>query len=450
MARTGGAAELTAILANINGADRVVVDVAGNIFEHIPRSGPVVAAVCESVKTADPTCKARLIEVLGRYADPAAVQTVLAAAKDPDQAVRTAAVTALGHFDDPRAANALVGALTAGKDTEAAMKVVTRNPQGPGMARALIAALPGAMGPARVSLVRAMRTCPASEVVPALVKTANDADSSVRAEVFDVLRRIGDPGAYPRLVERLAAEPDEQVRLAAVNTLASLGARVKEPSQRVSPVLERLAVPACPGRPSLLVVLARVSSQSTQEAGLKFVREALGAQDDKLRRAAIQALAEWPSPDVVLDDLLQAAKRGPGSVLGVLALRAYNRQIGVLIEKRAAATGEKPAFAEVVQKELVRRCADGLKVAVQPAEKSGFLSLLGRLPCPDALQAAAACQDDPSVKREAIQAVLSISAALHKTHPDTVKPVLVKIKAAEDKEWQPRVEQLLKAIEAKK
>jgi HEAT repeat protein len=319
------------------------------------------------------------------------------------------------------------------------------------IADGLIAALPGASGPVRVSLLRAMRTCPADKVVHVLLKTVEDADAVVRSEVFISLRRIGDPSAYPRLVERLAEESDPNVQLTAVNALAALGARIKEPSRRTVPVLARLAANDGPGRPALLLLLPRISSEATQEAGLKFVREALGAQDEKVRHAAIQAMTEWPDPDPVMDGLLQAARKEPESALGVLALRAYCKQVGALSEKRKAAVVEKRVSGEDAQKEIVRRCTQGMDVAVQPAETMGFLSLLGRQPHPDALKAVAGCLDDPNVKREAIQAAWSIAAVIHKTHPDAVKPVLGKIKTAtDDKQWQSRVEQLLKTMETKK
>ncbi len=451
MARAGGAAEVAAILENLKGAERCVIAVTSNVFEHIPHSGPVVAAVCESVKTADPTYKVRLLEVLARYADPAGLATILEAAKDASQAVRAAAVSALGRFDDKRAADALVAALAAGKETAAALMAVETSPMKSALADGLIAALADASGPRRVPLVQALRACPADKAVPALLKTAADADGAVRSEVFLALRRIGDPSAYPRLVERLAEEPSEQVQSVGVNALAALGARIKDPSGRTAPVLARLAAGGSPGRPALLLLLPRISSETTQEAGLKFVREALDARDEKLRRAALQAMADWPDPDPVMDELLQAGKKEPESALGVLALRAYCKQIGALMEKRNAAVQEKRVSAEDAQKEIVRRCTQGMEVAAQPAERVGFLSHLGRQPHPDALRAVAGCLNDQSVKKEAIQAAWSIASALHRTHPDAVRPVLERLKTAtDDKRLQSRVEQLLKTMEARK
>jgi HEAT repeat protein len=451
MARAGGAAELTAILENLKGAERCVIDVTGPIFEHIPKSGPVVAAVCENVKTAAPPLKVRLLDVLARYADPAGLATVLEAANDANPAVRAAAVSALGRFDDRRASDALVAALAGGKETAAALRAVEMSPMKPVLADGLIAALPGASGPRRVSLVQALRACPADKVVPVLLKTAEDADPAVRSEAFVALRAIGDPSAYPRLVERLAEEPSPQAQLVGANALAALGARIKEPSQRTAPVLARLAAGSSPGRPALLLALPRLSTEATQEAGLKFVREALHAQDEKLRRAAIQALGDWPDPDPVMDELLQASQKEPKAPLGVLALRAYCKQIGALMEKRNAAVREKRIPAEDAQREIVRRCTQGMEVAVQPAERMGFLGHLGQQPHPGALKAVAGCLDDPNVRKEAIQAAWSIASALHKTHPDAVKPVLERIKmVTEDKQWQSRVDQLLKTMEAKK
>jgi len=463
MARTGGPREVTAILQNLKGAERSVVDVTGPAFERMSASAAffedigvirhVVAAVAEAVKAADPPLKVRLIDVLGSpgFRDPIGLPAVLEAANDANPAVRAAAVSALGRFDNRRASDALVAALAGGKETAAALRAVEMSPMKPILADGLIAALPNATGPRRVSLVQALRACPADKVVPVLLKTTEDTDPAVRSEAFVALRTIGDPSAYPRLVERLAEEPSPQVQLVGANALAALGARIKEPSQRTAPILTRLAAGSSPGWPALLLALPRLSTEATQEAGLKFVREALGAPDEKLRRAAIQAMADWPDPDPVMDELLQASRKEPESVLGVLALRAYCKQIGALAEKRNAAVREKRHSAEDAQKEIVRRCTQGMEVAVQPAERMGFLGHLGQEPHPDALKAVTGCLDDPNVRKEAIQAAWSIASALYKTHPDVVKPVLEKIKTAtDDKQWQSRVDQLLKTMEAKK
>jgi hypothetical protein len=162
-------------------------------------------------------------------------------------------------------------------------------------------------------------------------------------------------------------------------------------------------------------------------------------------------MAAWPDPDPVMDELLQATKKEPESVCGVLALRAYCKQVATLIEKRSGAVRDKRISSEEVQKEIVRRCIQGLGISVQPAEKMGFLSLLGKQPHPDALKVVAGYLNDQNVKKEAIHAAWSIAAVLHRTHPDAVRPVLEKIKTAtEDKQLQSRVEQLLKTMEAKK
>ncbi|MDD4873019.1 MAG: HEAT repeat domain-containing protein [Kiritimatiellae bacterium] len=452
MARVGGAAELTAILENLKGAERNIINITDKLFEHIPKSGPVITAVCENVKSADPILKIRLLDVLGWYADPAGLDTVLDATKDANEAVRNAAVNALGRFDDKRAFNALVATLATGKEMDAAVMAVETSPRKAIIADGLIAALPGTSGLVCVSLVRALGTCPAGKATPILLKTMENADATVRNEVFNALRKIGDPSAYPDLVKHLAVESDHNVQSTAVNALASLGVYIKEPSQRSAPVLAQLATgSSSPGRPALLLLLPRISSKATQEAELKFLREALSEQDENLRRAAMQAMTDWPDPDPVLDTLLQTSKKEPQSAFSVVALRAYVKQIGALIEKRNVAVPEKQVSADDVQKEIIQRCIQGLEIAVQPAEKMGFLSYLGQQPHPDALKVVEGYLNDQNVKTEAIQAALSIATVLHKTHADMVKPVLEKIKTVtDDKQLQSKVDQLLKTMKAKK
>jgi len=451
MALVGGEAELTTILANIKDEKPCIINITDKLFTHIPKSGPVITAVRENMKTADPSLKVRLLEVLGQYADPAGLDPILEATKNTNQTVCTVAVCVLGRFDDKRAADALIATLVAGKETDSAVMAIGISPQNSVIMEGLISALPDASGHVRVSIVRALGSGQANKVVPILLKVIEDNDAMVRSEVFNAMRKIGDPSVYPGLVDRLSMESDQKVQLTAVNALAALGTSIKEPAQRTAPVLARLASGNSPGRPALLQLLSHVCCESSQEQGLKFVREDLNSKDENLRRAAILAMSEWRDPKPVLDPLLQVTKQAPESVFGVLALRAYSKQIGALIDKYQTDIKEKRITVEDVQKEIIKHCTEGMAVAVKPPEIMGFLSHLGKQYHPDALKAVTVWLDNQNVKREAIQAVLSIAAKLYKSHANVVKPALDKIKTvSDDKQFHSQADQLLKTMEKKK
>jgi len=200
--------------------------------------------------------------------------------------------------------------------------------------------------------------------------------------------------------------------MAALSRLGDIGAPSPERSRLV---VGWLMKGNCPGRAELIAMLPKTTSAASLESELRILDEALASEDKEIRRAAIRALQEWPDPDVVLDVLLGTAAKGPDSLNGVLALRAYTAQLARLGEKR------KDPVA------LARRNTKGLDVAVTRPEKSGLLSGLSGLGHVDALKVASDRFDDPDVKEEAMLTAYTISVALGKSQEKAVRPVLEKI-----------------------
>ncbi|MBT4821593.1 MAG: hypothetical protein HON70_38145, partial [Lentisphaerae bacterium] len=427
LALVGGAKERDFILEVLKDTNERNPTVISRLFSRDPSGRRVVERVYADTAATNVNLKADLLGVLGSYADPATLPTVLNAADDENHLVRRAALGALGNFDDERATDALIAAAVSERDLDIAVQSIGRSPRRSKITENVKKALPAGSASVRVSLVRLLGNCPKAECVPLLLATLRDADRQVRAEALGMLAKAGEPSSYAPVVEFLAGEPDRKVRTKATAALSRLGDTGVTPAERSRLVTGRLMKGDCPGRAELIAMLPRVTSASSQESELKILNQALVSEAKDIRRAATRALQEWPDPDVVLDVLLRTAGKGSDPLGGVLALRAYTEQLKRLAEKRSDSVSKGRMAAQDATREMVQRYRRGLDLAVARPEKSGLLSGLGGQAHPDALKTALDHFDDQDVKEEAMLAVYTISAALGKSQAQAVTPALEKI-----------------------
>jgi len=439
LALAGGAGERDFILDVLKDAYQRNPAVLKLVFSPDRTGSREAESAYGSAAAAGPNLKADLLGVLGSHADPASLDTVLTASGDTNELVRRAALTALGRFDDERATDALIAAVVSGSDLAVAVQSIEGSPRRSSITGKLKKALPTAPAPVRVSLVRLLGNCPGAECLPVLLAALKDVDSHVRIEALDVLARVGDPSTYAPIVEFLAGEPDRKVRAKAIAALSWLGDVGAPSPERSELVVWWLMRDDCPGRAELIAMLPKVTSAVSRKAELRILDEALASEEKRIRRAAIRAMQEWPDPDVVLDVLLRTAGKGPDSLNGVLALRAYTAQLARLAEKRKAPVA------------LARRYTKGLDVAVTGPEKSGLLSGLSGMGHVDALKVALERFDDPDVNEEAMLTAYTISVVLGDSQAEAVRPALEKIIAnTANKKLQKNAIDLLKSIETQR
>ena len=193
------------------------------------------------------------VRALGELGDLGASFALVAATRDPNPLVRRAAAGSLGRLG--------VG--------EAALREVCRDPD-PKVRRAGLEALVHTAG---------------TEAIPVLEEALEDRKSSVREAAVDGLARLG---AVECMFGTLANDPRYDVRRAAAEALGRAGDR-----RAALPLLSSLAQEGAEMRPFVLLALRRVLRPGLED----FLAEALAAPDTRVRRAAVNALAQLGARD---------------------------------------------------------------------------------------------------------------------------------------------------------
>ena len=211
------------------------------------------ARICALLDDASPRVRESAATIAGYHGLASCVDALLARCHDPDETVRRAAVEQLAHFDDPRALATLTDALASG----------TPAVRG-GAARAL----------AHVELEHAL---------PRLRLAARDVDPWVRYHAARSAGTHRDPGLVPLLVGLATADPVPPVRVAAVESLATIGE---------SAGLAALVPLGDDPDPMVAQAVLAALGRSIDSAARDALRGALGSPDPSRQIAALQALGQ--------------------------------------------------------------------------------------------------------------------------------------------------------------
>ena len=380
------------------------------------------------------TSQVQLLSALGDRGDAAALPAVIAAAKAADESVRIAALRALGQLGNASTVGLLAqtAAATSGDEQKTARESLYRL-RGPMVDGEILAGIPKADPKAKVELISSVGQRNISAGVSTLLKTAKDSDrpatlgmsrpavGRVRAESFKVLKVIAGPQHLPALVELLINVRSSSDRNQAERTVAAVAHKIEDKNRQAEAVLAVLpSVKDIERRSSLLSVLGKIGDSSA----LPCLREALdsssaeiqsgrspGLDQTRLRRAAIRALADWPTPEPA-PDLLKVAESSDNRLHRILALRGAVRLLGLESRPtagpiRSGASPRRPA------KETIKMYGTAMSLAPDAGEKKRVLSGLANTKSLDALLMAADYLRDETLFREAEFAVVKIAEGIY-------------------------------------
>ncbi|WP_369166667.1 fumarate reductase/succinate dehydrogenase flavoprotein subunit [Streptomyces sp. R28] len=253
----------------------------------------------------------RLLELVALTEEEPDLQALEPYLKDPDAAVRLAAVKAMTETAPPGTGPALASALT----------------DGDGQVRAAAAA-------SLRELAEVLTAEP--ELRAPLVAALTAADPTARSAALDVLRalRLGDSALF---AGRLA-DPDVEVRLAAVRALVSVDA-VDALSEGAGDAAREVRVAVARGFAALAAHLERDRTAEADEGTPTALHRLIGDPDVLVRAAALESLGVLGVPDALLT-----------TVTAALADPAWQVRAGAATALGGAAPDHGvPALAEVLR-----------------------------------------------------------------------------------------------------
>jgi HEAT repeat protein len=317
--------------------------------------------------------------------------TPSAALTSPHDFVRITALTALARTGNASHVTLLAerAASTTGDEQAAARLSLARIRA---VDDAIIHAIPTTDSKVKVELIRALGERGAPNAASALLAAASDTNAAVRREAIRALRDTAGPETAPDLIEQILSTNDDNAREEYARAAASAIRRAKQPS-----VKEVLAAWESTNDVDVRIALLSVLSAVGVNDALPVVREALKSTDPDLARAAINALADWPSPEP-LDDLIGVARTSTNPAQQVLALRGYIKLVQLPVERPAEQTAKLLAAA--------------MQSAKRPEERKAVLAALQRAVCDESLAIARASLADPDVASEAKTAVAALERGL--------------------------------------
>lgn len=397
------------VLDILKSGDQDMQAVAISMVKDMP-GAEVTKALAAELPGLSPTSQVQLLSALGDRGDVVARPAVVAAVKSEDQSVRIAALRALGQLGDGTTVGLLAQAAAGarGAEQKAARDSLYRL-RGPKVDQTILDAIPTAQAGAKAELISGVGERNIKAGVAPLLKTATDSDRKVRTESFRVLKVIAGPEHLPALVQLLIGAQSSSDRSECQKTVAAVAHKTKDANKQAQAVLTALPnVKQIQSRCSLLGVLGKIGN----DRALPVLAAAIKEKNPDIQTAAIRSLAEWPTPEPLLD-LLNIAESSESKLHRILALRGFVRLLGL--------ENKRPAEKTI---EMYKKA---MSLAPNVGEKRRALSGVAGAKSLAALEMATAYLDDETLSREAEYAVVKIAEGIHAESPDVAKDTLKKI-----------------------
>lgn len=379
------------VLALLKDPDLDLQRAAGKFIVEMP--GPAITkALGEQLGQLGADAQVVLLGALEGRGDKAAAPCVAALAGGTNEPVRIAAIEALAVLGDASSVELLakISAENSGAG-RAAMTSLGRL-SCPGVAGVLAAvARSDAAVAIRVKAIQALVNRRETEAIEVLLAVTKDTNPDVRQAAYKALGELAGPGEFANMVSMLMAAPDAGDRAGIERALIAMAARLEAPD--AASVIAGLAKASDTVKPDLLAVLAHFGGKDALDA----VRSQLGANDAKLKSAAIRALAAWPDASP-LSDLMNIARNESDATCQVLALRGCIQLLDIPANR--------------VTSQTVGSLAEVMSAARGTEEKKAVLSALVRYPCEEAVELAESAKKDGTLAAEAELALKEIKKAL--------------------------------------
>jgi hypothetical protein len=260
----------------------------------------------------------------------------------------------------------------------------------------------------RATAIQALAARNAQGALPALMKYAGESDPVVSRAACAALGKLGGDNELEGLA-RLALKVQTP---GADEALQAVASRTHDKTAAA----RRLLALTQPAEPRQLAVLFETLAVLGGSEAMNAVSKYASGTNDQVKDAAIRALANWPEFGATQPLLVIAADPNASQVHSVLAIQAVVRLV--------KASDKEPAAARLAAAQAA------MNAAKRDQEKKQVVSAFASVPEAKAAEAIKALLSDPSLKREAALAGITLAESLVKTDKPAAQGLVQAIKDA--------------------
>lgn len=244
-----------------------------------------------------------------------------------------------------------------------------------------------------------------------LAQAAAVENDKVASAAFKAIAQIGSEKEFAPTLTTLVQVKNGKVLREGARTVAALAKKFNDPSKAADQVATAFAASDNNDvKTALLGILAKLGG----DKALQTIRQELASSDEKMRDAAIRALADFPGASA-MDDLLKIAAESQSDVHRVLAVRGVARLL--------AEPSVKPSA------EVIATATRALELATAPAEKKAVIGALADVKVPCVLPLILPFLDQPEFKDESAVAVIKQASIANLIDPTTTAELLNPLKS---------------------
>ena len=240
--------------------------------------------------------QAGLLRALADRGDAAARPAVLDMLKTSrEEPVRVAAISAVGALGEQAELKLLVQILVNGpKAEQSAARASLVRLRGTTVSAGIAAEIKQAPPATAVALIEILATRRALDTIPTLLAAAAGDETAVRRAAMNALGQMAGADHIPGMVQGVLKAARGAERDAAERAIASVSARIGDPSKRADPLLKVWLRLDKTNQNAVLSALGRVGGPQV----LVVVEAAIADADAARHAAGIRALCNWPDASV--------------------------------------------------------------------------------------------------------------------------------------------------------
>ncbi|HON08820.1 MAG TPA: HEAT repeat domain-containing protein, partial [Verrucomicrobiota bacterium] len=353
-------------------------------------------------------------------------------ADSPNEEARIASIKALGMIGDESAVDILIKIISNNTQPEKKFAIDSlKMLQGSKVDNEIVSQLKKSSPPALVDLINISVERNITAAIPELLKICASKEPDVKKKAFNAIGQLGEPSIIKDVVSIIINMENDAAQDEAVSAVVSLAEKIKDTKRRSSVVLDQWQKAKTDLAKSSLL---RIAGGIGDDTALQFLSK-IAQQDDqpRLQEIAIREISGWQDESAipVLQGIYQKTKN---QTYRTLAFRGYVRLLS--------------SATKINTEEIIKHYEQALNSSQNPDEKKQILAGLGNVPNEKALAIALPLIEDNSVKSEAAQSILQISASIYGSNPSLAKTAINKVLASNiDENLTKQAKTILKQIE---